>query len=1158
MFDVLCRSGGILPQDHTAIRQRDQLRRERQEEYQAFLNQHNRNRTQRKDTITDSSRNDKDSVPVLRSGSSLAEKRRTLARERHQELQSNHSQRRPPYLQTPYGNVGHDGRSMWPTDDTRDDTNNHHDSRDDRYYPNLPPNRYNRQREQNIERGYHNDNDVGTQRRRWGEGRGRDEERSHRQVHFEHGYDDDVDRTYPRGGYYNDRKHWDDEEGDLMQWARGQGKSNVKNSRVSTPPSSSPPYRKPGRAGGIIDSRSLSAPVVVGGGIAALGAGISENDKRRKQKEYAEQLRAQMREKQAAKERERDYFVPRTTSMNQQRSEESQTHQRDNKSTSLRLHSENVTEDYRRRDDRRPQRRDRVHFSPERDVRHEPSHYTHESNRSLDKRGHPPPIPPYWPGMYYGGFQYPPPPSNFPFHPPPNGGIPYYPPPPSLPPSLSNPYLAPYYAPPIPQNELDSDLKRGTLKHGGLKSNLSPQRVKEESAGEEELAFMMGGSGDGGSSKVVKEVYRAQLMEQMREKRENKQRECLKINHYDQRKDQEVYDPFGKGGCGAPLRDRRGQLVTDLKHMKKVNDERMIIGLPSTTPLPGEIAEGGAAGVLENSLMDPMSPQSSYDARRSKELRTKSVQEDYKDILMNQIKEREELKRQEKEKSSEAEKLEAERIQRELKMLEEKYRREKELEKEKQRELKMKNETMKREKEEKEELERKRDEELQQQQETRLEAEKKKQALIDNMEHQLPPQNQQRSNSPPIPTLRKKTISSSPSHPNLEQPQQRSISPPVPTIRNQQMIGSNAAVRQEPSTEQHYHQPSSVIPTNPEQNTRSFSANTVLLKPVCGDKNYSNTAGGVDTMVGPSHSAHHMSRQHITSQPLVHMHPSVSDPHPSSSVNDIPPPPQRQQLTEDDTTENMLKNLRSMRQQLETERQKVTIPASDTQTSTQVNSASHVIKPDFLKPRLAAPRKNKHTPSNPSLSSVTTQQQQQQQKGEQRQRKRWQPTLSNEHHSDGLVPSEEYTGTQEHDRLMIHPSEQAMTSTRQYKTPPIWLRPRTLPDHHDDQPRAPSAGGQSQYSISTLDVERMARRNEERMQRLENILNSQARDSRTPQTILSDFLTRNSRTRDDQTTSSSRRPSITTNLADDSQNNHELDNETGYHRPVAASTPTYH
>ncbi|XP_046888620.1 centrosome and spindle pole-associated protein 1-like [Hypomesus transpacificus] len=33
------------------------------------------------------------------------------------------------------------------------------------------------------------------------------------------------------------------------------------------------------------------------------------------------------------------------------------------------------------------------------------------------------------------------------------------------------------------------------------------------------------------------------------------------------------YNPWGRGGCGAPLRDTRGDLITDLKQMHRQNEE---------------------------------------------------------------------------------------------------------------------------------------------------------------------------------------------------------------------------------------------------------------------------------------------------------------------------------------------------------------------------------------------------------------------------------------------------------------------------------------------------------------------------------------------------------------------------------------------------------
>ena len=986
-----------------------------------------------------------------------------------------------------------------------------------------------------------------------------------RQVHFECDYNSDVERMEaqePRKRH-NPRGQWDEGEEGLIQWAREQGKSRDPSIRAPTPPS----YPSTRRNADKINTRSISAPVVAG--IAALGAGDTETDKRRKQKEYAEQLREQMKEKEMAKKREReglssDYTA---TSVGHRRARDPQ--QRPSHNSKFNTD----TDEYRSSTKRgHPYRHDRVYFSPDRDTRHNHSKYDshHETHyRPVDsssKTSHPS-MPPYWPGYYYGGFPYPPP-SNFPLLPP--NGVPFYPPPPSLPPSLSNPYLAAYHPPP-PAGEFES---KGGIKRSqeGLKGHLSPRMDQERE--EEESKFNSSGGSE--ISKISKELYRSQLLEQMREKRESKQREQLEKSEFERRKELEVYDPFGKGGCGAPLRDKRGHLVTDLKQMKKVNDERMIIGLPSTTPLPGEVAEGGAAGVLNNSLTEQQSsPQSSYDIRRSKELQSKIVQEGYREVLEQQMKEREELKRKEKEKKSKEEELEADRIQKELKILEEKYKQEKEREREKQHELKMKNEAMKREKEEKEraELEMKQEEERREQEALRVEAEQKKQRLIDNMERQLSSHNQVRSNSPPIPTLRKLKSQppTVPSHPQL---QRKSSSPPVPTLRHKQLLDGTAS---QPQAE---HTVSSVYDTATQQQPRSSSPIVPALKNKLSASGQlpqakrsssahsslpqTHSTGNDESRLGPSsQSAHQLPRVPI---PQAHIPISTSNPTPPTAL--APPAVQPPLPVQEDEMENVLKNLRSMRQKLESERQKVSLHKQPHPVATSLPPAANVavsntgavqtsIKPQFLKPRLAAPRKSASTSGNPTPGKA-------QQVVEQRPRRKWQEAPPN--------PQLSHTHTTAQNTQQIVKSE-GMFPTDTLKPLPVWLRPgvsgsqnfEEVPPH-----RAPSVGGQSQFSIATLDVDSMARRNEERMQRLENILNMQSRDSRTPQTILSDFLARNSRARDTtQGNISHHPPSMqpssfhstqrvkdrNTDFTSDSRLSQELDCETGYH-PVAASTPT--
>merc|ERR1711892_1232716 len=71
-----------------------------------------------------------------------------------------------------------------------------------------------------------------------------------------------------------------------------------------------------------------------------------------------------------------------------------------------------------------------------------------------------------------------------------------------------------------------------------------------------------------------KEDYARELAAQMAEKNQRKVAEKRKQDEYDRRLEREIatYDPFGKGGGGAPVRDVNGRLITDLRQMKVVND----------------------------------------------------------------------------------------------------------------------------------------------------------------------------------------------------------------------------------------------------------------------------------------------------------------------------------------------------------------------------------------------------------------------------------------------------------------------------------------------------------------------------------------------------------------------------------------------------------
>ena len=143
---------------------------------------------------------------------------------------------------------------------------------------------------------------------------------THQRVRFdEKGRESEImNRGYSQG--------WEEDERELMTWARGGGggggnrsrsgdsRYRQERARARTPPEvESPRKRVDQDAQKMAKMRSISAPTVHGansissGGIFALGGKEEDSaeTKRNKQREYAEMLRAQIKEREEAKERER-------------------------------------------------------------------------------------------------------------------------------------------------------------------------------------------------------------------------------------------------------------------------------------------------------------------------------------------------------------------------------------------------------------------------------------------------------------------------------------------------------------------------------------------------------------------------------------------------------------------------------------------------------------------------------------------------------------------------------------------------------------------------------------------------------------------------------------------------------------------------------------
>ncbi|RXM98310.1 Centrosome and spindle pole-associated protein 1 [Acipenser ruthenus] len=79
-------------------------------------------------------------------------------------------------------------------------------------------------------------------------------------------------------------------------------------------------------------------------------------------------------------------------------------------------------------------------------------------------------------------------------------------------------------------------------------------------------------------SKEAMQNYQEALNQQMQERREQKRKDKEERERYDAKIEAEMknYDPWGKGGGGAPLKDHQGNLITDLNRMHKFNEDAYV------------------------------------------------------------------------------------------------------------------------------------------------------------------------------------------------------------------------------------------------------------------------------------------------------------------------------------------------------------------------------------------------------------------------------------------------------------------------------------------------------------------------------------------------------------------------------------------------------
>jgi hypothetical protein len=569
-------------------------------------------------------------------------------------------------------------------------------------------------------------------------------------------------------------------------------------------------------------------------------------------------------------------------------------------------------------------------------------------------------------------------------------------------------------------------------------------------------------------------TYRRELEKQMMEKKDRDSKDKIARESFEKQKDTEIYDPFGKGGCGAPVRDQFGNLVADLKQMRRINENR----LSNTSPLSQQHNKDVPKDSPKEGTQSPLATHSprttilTYD--KDDEDKKIATQESYRDYLQRQVKEKEEMKRKEKEKLKLEEQKELEQLERDRKRLQEEYQEEVERQRRKEEEARRKNEEIKNQAEIKRQIA------IMQQEQEMLRDETEMKALaekrLDAIGQLSPSPAQSRAASPPIPTLRRKMkqfteapprTPDGPEHSNF-----RSSSPPVPTLRkkqarSQQHDPSQAESADRAAASSHQVVPHVTLDSRPHlQKSEEAVQNTYTQQPPPPQP---QEAGG---------------DLHVQHPPDTH-----------GGQEFVSTGPSRPQMSSEADQNALLKQLGAIRMHLQAELAK--------QTGHQLEESDIFEKAKQQKPKIAVPKvpKSKDSATRSALRDFTR------------------VKLESSRNRDFLEDFPENPDTvsmmEEQQQALLHHQRNLLQRAkvkqrRQYEeldspmlsgdTSQVSRYPfadSAGSSHHqparrqrDSGDRIPSPGGRSKFSVNTLDVEDMAVRNEARMRRLEAILNS--------------------------------------------------------------------
>ncbi|KAM9460323.1 centrosome and spindle pole-associated protein 1-like isoform 6-T6 [Salvelinus alpinus] len=272
------------------------------------------------------------------------------------------------------------------------------------------------------------------------------------------------------------------------------------------------------------------------------------------------------------------------------------------------------------------------------------------------------------------------------------------------------------------------------------------------------------GSGIGGfpaeqikPSKQCVLSYKEALRQQIQDRQERRRLDREERDRYEAKleADMKNHDPWGRGGGGAPLRDSRGNLITDLHQMHKHNEEAYInpetwqkMATATMTVLREEDTRPPSTHRVSGFVQAPLFARGSVFGNRPTPQQVHE-QDKHKAYLKQQIEEKQKKEAMERESQRLEEEKEEKRLAEQRERIQREYEEEQDRKKRKEMEQKAKNEQLVRLAEErKKEAERKKKEaEEKENSALKKQYEKERQARLEEVP---------REPSPPIPTLQKR------------------------------------------------------------------------------------------------------------------------------------------------------------------------------------------------------------------------------------------------------------------------------------------------------------------------------------------------------------------------------------------------------------------